>query len=653
MNKNSLKKCKFVVQNGIASAIEIDNPMQVYSILLHHENFAIDGDIVLIEEKIDYGDKNWIVNSIVTHNINYIIGYITSYKNIYYVNSYNSKLASCAVVADNANAKTISLNNNKILHLDENRLYLCKVRSHPCLNNPYFLVDIVNDFGAREDPQIFLKSLLIEQNVPHIFTGLQSNEASKLSMPQHLEADRVDLRSIPFITIDGQDAKDFDDAVYSELLDNKNYRLMVAIADVSFFVRSGSVLDQEAYNRGTSIYFPDCVIPMLPEALSNGLCSLQPEVDRLVMVCDMQVDQLGNIVKYQVYNAIIKSVQRTTYDQVYNFLKINNQNYEHISFENTSLYSVVRENVLNLQKVYQALLKAREKRGALDFNTVESAVVFDEIGHIEKIVPKVRNDAHKIIEECMLAANVSVADFIEAHGYHALYRVHGIPSELKISQLQQYVASLGIKWKVKDKSAFSPKDFGLLLKKVRKLDNGAIIEPGLLRYMMLAQYSTINLGHFGLAYEKYVHFTSPIRRYADLVIHRICKSILLKKQFKDSLDDIASHLLDTSVKADNLERTMYSYYKCLYAKDHIGNNYDGVITSVNRFGVFVYIPTLMLDGLVHINALADDFYIYDENSHELIGKLTGMVYSVGYKIKVIISAVELDKMFINLEIHAS
>ncbi len=653
MNKNSLRKCRFVIQNGAATAVELDNPLAVHSILLHNENFAIDGDIVWLEEQTHHGDRSWVVHSILTHNVNYIIGYITKYKYLYYINSYNSKIGSYPVVVTNIKEGKICLNASKKLALNESKLYLCRVISHPNFNNPHFEVEIVNEFGEREDPQVFLKSLLIEQNVPYAFTGLQENEASKAAMPQNLEYDRTDLRHLPFITIDGYDAKDFDDAVYSELLENRNYRLAVAIADVSFFVQEDTVLDKEAYIRGTSIYFPNFVIPMLPEALSNGLCSLQPEVDRLVMVCDMEIDQAGNIVKYKVYNAIIKSVQRTTYDQIYNFLQLKQANADQLSLDSTGLYTVVRNNILNLENVYKLLLKAREKRGALDFNTVESGVIFNETGRIEKIVQKTRNDAHKLIEECMLAANVSVADFIETNGETPLYRVHDVPSELKIAQLEEYVASLGIKWKMRDKSAFSPKDFGLLLKKVRKLENGYFIEPGLLRYMMLAQYSTTNVGHFGLAYEKYLHFTSPIRRYADLVIHRICKAILRKKQFHGSLEGIASHLLDVTIRADNLERTMNSYYKCLYAKDHIGNSYDGVITAVNRFGVFVYIPALMIDGLIHINSLADDFYIYDEKAHELVGKLTGITYSIGYKVKVIISAVELDKMFINLDIENS
>ncbi len=650
MNKNSLRKCRFVIQNGVATAVELDNSIAVHSVLLHHENFAIDGDIVWLEEQTNHGDKSWVVHSILTRSVNYIIGYVTKYKYLYYINSYNSKIGSYPVVVTNIKEETIELSVAKNIALDENKLYLCKVISHPNLSSPHFEVEIINEFGEREDPQVFLKSLLIEQNVPHAFTGLQESEASKSAMPQNLEHDRIDLRNLPFITIDGYDAKDFDDAVYSELLDNSNYRLAVAIADVSFFVKEDTVLDKEAYNRGTSIYFPNFVIPMLPEVLSNGLCSLQPEVDRLVMVCDMEIDKSGNIVRYKVYNAIIQSVQRTTYDQVYNFLQLKQANADELSLESTGLYTVVRKNIINLENIYKLLLKAREKRGALDFNTVESGIVFNETGHIDKISPKVRNDAHKLIEECMLAANVSVADFIQVNGGTPLYRVHDVPSDLKIAQLEEYVASLGIKWKIRDKSAFSPKDFDLLLKKVRKLDNGSIIEPGLLRYMMLAQYSTTNVGHFGLAYEKYVHFTSPIRRYADLVIHRMCKAILQKKQFTGALDEIASHLLDVTIRADNLERTMNSYYKCLYAKDHIGNSYDGVITAVNRFGVFVYLPALMIDGLVHINSLADDFYIYDEKAHELAGKLTGVTYSIGYKVKVIISAVELDKMFINLDI---
>lgn len=645
-----LIRCRFVVQNGVATAIEIDNPTVIHSVLLHHENFAIDGDIVLLEELVEYGDKMWVVHSIVTRQVHYIIGYVTHYKNLYYISSYNSKVGSYPILISNLQDGKIKLESNRNLDLNEEKLYLTKITSHPNVDSPHFIVEIVNEFGDREDPQIFLKALLIEQNIPHIFTGLQEKDADKATMPTKLEADRADLREMPFITIDGYDAKDFDDAVYGEALSNGNHRLLVAIADVSYFVKLDHVLDKEAYSRGTSIYFPNFVVPMLPEALSNGLCSLQPEVDRLVMVCEMEIDKVGNIIGYKVYKGIIQSIQRTTYDQVHNFLTLHKSGADELALENTGLYSIVRSGLLCLENIYRALLVARTKRGALDFNTVESSIQFDEEGNVIKIIPRIRNDAHKLIEEFMLAANVSVADFIESNGYSCLYRIHDKPSALKMAQLQEYVYSLGIKWKVQDKDAVTTKEFAVLLNKVRKLDNAVAIEPSLLRYMMLAQYSSNNVGHFGLAYTKYVHFTSPIRRYADLVIHRICKAILLKQAETENLDSIANNLLDVSIRADQLERTMNSYYKCLYAKSHLGNKYSGVITSVNKFGVFVYLKELMIDGLVHVNSLADDFYVFDEKSQVLVGRMTGITYSIGSSVEVVIAGVELDKMFINLEV---
>lgn len=575
-------------------------------------------------------------------NIKYIIGYITNYKYLYYINSYNRKLDDYPVVVDNIEGGVIKLASSQTFHIQLDKLYFCKVTSTPTVDNSYFTVDIINEFGDKDDHNNFLQALLIEQEISHSFNQAQEKEANRAKMPKTITSDRVDLRDLPFFTIDGSDAKDFDDAICGNLLANKNYQLLVAIADVDFFVPAGSLLDQEAYNRGTSIYLPTGVIPMLPEQLSNDLCSLQPAVDRLVMVCDMEIDQQGNIINYDVYNAVIKSQQRTTYDQVYNFLSQQN--------DSNDLKEPVKNNLLILYEIYQALLISRKRRGALDFHTVSSTIILNSQGCVDKILGSSTNEAHQLVEEMMLAANLSVANFIEANNSNALYRIHDKPTAEKVDQLKSYVESLGVKWKVANSELITTKDFQLLIKKIRTLDDSSTIENVLLRYLMLAQYSSDNIGHFGLAYDQYVHFTSPIRRYADLVIHRICKAILEKKQLLLPLPEIASYLLEANKKVDNLVRVMISYYKCLYAKQHLGCHYYGIVTAVNSFGVFIYIDQLMLDGLVHLTALADDFYNYNQKSQQLVGKFTGVVYSVGDKMEVIIASVDLNKLFINLEL---
>jgi ribonuclease R len=467
-------------------------------------------------------------------------------------------------------------------------------------------------------------------------------------VPQAMKEGRTDLRRFPLATIDGADARDFDDAVYCERKP-KGWKLFVCIADVSTYVIPGSALDQEGLNRGNSVYFPDRVIPMLPEILSNGLCSLKPDVDRLCMACELYVSGEGQVTRSRFFPAVMRSQARLTYDQVATMLIEGDP-------ELCERYAALLPHLHELYALYQALHAARQARGAIDFDTNEARFEFNDQGRVKSIHPLVRNDAHRIIEECMLAANVAAARLFERKKMPALYRIHETPSQEKLTDLREFLGQLGLRLPGGLKP--TAEDYAALVEEVKERPDCHLIQTVLLRSMQQAMYSSDNVGHFGLAYPAYTHFTSPIRRYPDLIVHRAIKHTLEGGTAADldyskpELQSIGEHCSGTERRADEATRDAESWLKCEYMQDKLGERFDGTITSVNSFGIFVELDDIYVDGLVHITALDNDYYHFDPIGHRLTGERTGTVYRLGDRVHVKVAAVNLDERKIDFVLAA-
>ena len=457
-------------------------------------------------------------------------------------------------------------------------------------------------------------------------------------VPETAKEGRVDLRQLPLVTIDGADARDFDDAVYCEAKP-KGWKLLVCIADVSAYVSLGSALDREARVRGNSVYFPDRVIPMLPEVLSNGLCSLNPEVDRLCMVCELYINKEGDITRSRFFEGVMRSHARLTYDQVASMLIDGDA-------ELCAKYADLLPHLHELYALYQVLHGARSTRGAIDFDTTETRIVFNDQKKVDRIVPVVRNDAHRLIEECMLAANVAAARFLLKKRLPALYRIHEGPNEEKLTDLRAFLGELGLFLSGGDKP--DAKDYADLLDSVKDRPDSHLIQTVLLRSMSQAVYSSDNIGHFGLSFPAYTHFTSPIRRYPDLIVHRAIKHLLNSGTREDfdygatELETMGESCSATERRADEATRDVVTWLKCEYMMDKIGESFDGIITSVTSFGVFVELNDIYVDGLVHITSLDKDYYHFDPVGHRLTGERTGEVYRLGDPVRVKVAAVNLD-----------
>ena len=497
-----------------------------------------------------------------------------------------------------------------------------------------------------------------KHDIPHSFPSAVEKQLKKWAedVPEEAKRGRVDLRNLPLVTIDGEDARDFDDAVFCQK-QGKGWKLWVAIADVSYYVRPKSALDTEAYNRGNSVYFPNRVVPMLPEKLSNGLCSLNPQVDRLCMVCEMTISAKGKMTDYQFYEAVMNSHARLTYNKVAKILE-----------KDTALcerYASLVPHLQALHDMYQALVKARRQRGAIEFETIESKFIFNALGRIERIEPVVRNDAHKIIEECMILANIASANFMAKHQEPALYRIHAVPSEEKLTAFRSFLAECGLSLSGGNKP--TPTDYAQLLEQIKPRPDHELIQTMLLRSMSQAVYSADNIGHFGLALEEYAHFTSPIRRYPDLTLHRGIKYLLAKQKGSkrkttdtggyhyqvEEMDVFGAHCSSTERRADDATREVADWLKCEYMQDHVGEEFDGVISSVTGFGFFVRLNDLFIDGLVHISGLANDYYLFDMPKQRLIGENSGMIFRLGDAVKVRVEAVSLEQKQIDFSLISS
>ncbi|MCP5406659.1 MAG: ribonuclease R [Chromatiaceae bacterium] len=450
---------------------------------------------------------------------------------------------------------------------------------------------------------------------------------------------RKDLRKLPLVTIDGADARDFDDAVYCEATP-KGWKLLVCIADVSSYVRPHSALDKEARVRGTSVYFPDRVIPMLPEVLSNGLCSLNPEVDRLCMVCELQIDRQGKIIRSKFYDAVMRSQARLTYDQVAAML-LNGD------IRLSKKYANLLPHLHQLYALYQVLHASRGVRGAIDFDTTETRILFNDESKVERIEPVQRNDAHRLIEECMLAANVAAARYLLRKKLPALYRVHEGPPEQKLVDLREFLAELGLQLSGGEKP--SAKDYADLLDSIQGRPDSHLLQTVLLRSMSQAVYSSENIGHFGLAFPAYTHFTSPIRRYPDLVVHRAIRHLVAgggEDDFlysRSELHALGEHCSTTERRADEATRDVEAWLKCEYMMDKLGESFDGIITGVTSFGLFVELDEIYVEGLVHITSLDHDYFHFDPVGHRLSGERSGRVYRLGDPIRIKVAAVSLDE----------
>ncbi|WP_027856825.1 ribonuclease R [Marinobacterium jannaschii] len=552
------------------------------------------------------------------------------------------------------------------LQYQDQQLVIAEITKQPGKRNMP-LAKVVEVLGDHLAPGMEIKVAIANYDVPSEWPDAVRQETGELQaeVEESAKANRVDLRHLPLVTIDGEDARDFDDAVYAEKKRSGGWRLWVAIADVSWYVRPDSALDHEGHNRGNSVYFPEYVVPMLPELLSNGLCSLNPHVDRLAMVCEMTISAAGKLSGYQFYEAVIQSHARLTYTKVGQMLM------QPDSKEGRQLrqeYAGVMKPLETLYSLYHALRGAREERGAIDFETTETRIVFSDQRKIEEIVPVQRNDAHKLIEECMLCANVATARFLAKLKVPTLYRVHEGPKEAKLANLRAYLSELGLNLAGGEEP--EPKDYQRLAEQIEGRPDRHIIQTMMLRSMRQAVYSPDNQGHFGLAYPAYTHFTSPIRRYPDLMVHRAIRAQIhsakqdraigrpdgfqpnpdfLTSYSMEQLLQLGEHCSMTERRADDATRDVVSWLKCEYMQSQVGNEYDGAVSAVTGFGLFIELEQLFVEGLVHITALPGDYYHFDAAKQRLLGERTRKKFQLGDRVRVKVVRVDLDERKIDFE----
>jgi ribonuclease R len=495
--------------------------------------------------------------------------------------------------------------------------------------------------GERLEPSLVVEMAIASHDLPHEWPADVLRDAAQVEaeVTAAEREGRPDIRKLPLVTIDGADARDFDDAVYAEPKRGGGWRLIVAIADVSHYVKVGNALDREAYERSTSTYFPGFVVPMLPETLSNGICSLNPKVDRLCMVCDMTVDAEGAVTRSRFYDAVMNSHARLTYDKVWQAVGLRDKDARHEVAD-------VLPQLENLHALYKAMAAQRKRRGAIDFETPEVKFRLDQAGSVESMGATERNDAHKLIEECMIAANVQAALFLEKKKIPALFRAHEPPPAEKYEDLQQFLREFKLRMPPVDE--VTPADFSEILALVHDRPERELIQNVLLRSQSMAAYQPDNRGHFGLALQAYAHFTSPIRRYPDLLVHRAIRYALTGRKPADytyspaDMAAMAIHCSQRERRAEEAERDVDERFKCAWMSKHIGSEFDGVVTGVTSFGLFVELDESRVSGLVHISQLANDYYHFDATRKLLKGERTGAQFRLGDHVRIQVLRASLE-----------
>lgn len=595
---------------------------------------VFNGDRVRVRQtSTDRKGKAWgFITEVIQHRVKQIIGQLKMYEGEYFIQPSMPN-----------QHQPITLEKELIDHAKINLGDMVRVAIDDYPTREEFSTGhIVQSMADKADTEIIIPQTILEYGLPYEFPEEVLKEAASFKEPDEQDRQgRVDLRDLALVTIDGEDARDFDDAVYAEKRPGGGYRVVVAIADVSHYVRLGTALNEEAEERGTSVYFPHFVLPMLPEALSNGLCSLNPHLDRLCMVCDLNVSRAGRVTQYEFYPAVMHSKARLTYTQVAAYLDGDSQA---VPEDRT-----VRKSLNTLFQLYQVLKELRAKRHAMEFETVETYMTFDELGGIKEILPRSRNEAHKLIEECMLLANVAAAEYSLKNEIPMLYRVHDAPEFSRTQKVRDYVKLLGLNFPEQPTQA----DYQAVIEATKDRIDAPSIHAVLLRSMMQAYYGPENIGHYGLAYEAYTHFTSPIRRYPDLLLHRAIKAHLKHKQFAlsgNQLAEAGEHYSQTERRADEASRSVTMWLKCHYMQQHLGEEFDGIISAVTEFGLFVTLKDLYVDGMLHVSQLGDDFFVYDQPSQSLIGQSRGQIFGLGDEVRIKVAGVQLEERKIDFEL---
>jgi len=622
---------------------------------------VFDGDIVLARVSgVDRrGRKEAMIFEVLERRSNQIVG------------RYYWEQGFGVVVPDNRrNCHEIMIPEKENRSAQDGQFVVAEITSFPTARRKA-VGKIVEILGDHMKPGMEIDVAVRSHNIPYEWPRdvLKEMKGFGTEVSTQESAQRVDLRALPFVTIDGEDAKDFDDAVYCEQGAGGTCKLYVAIADVSHYVSVDSALDEEAQNRGNSVYFPGHVIPMLPEALSNGLCSLKPKVDRLVMVCEMHLDKQGRVQDYLFYEGVIHSHARMTYTEVADILETPETALrEKTQARLRTRYEALLPDLESLYKVYHKLAKLRQQAGALDFISTETRIVFGETRKISSIVPVVRNSAHRLIEECMLAANVCTAKFLSESALPVLYRVHDGPNMDKMDNLKAFLKEIGLQLTRSAKP--SPKDYQRVLQKIAERPDAHLIQTVMIRSLLQAVYQPENIGHFGLGFAAYTHFTSPIRRYPDLLVHRAIRYLARSKAHTQNVQKVADvkpltrkaiypyDMKDmqafgetcsmTERRADAASYDVLDWLKCEYVQDRVGDDFSGTVSSVTAFGLFVQLSDIYVEGLVHITALKNDYYQFDPVRHQLRGERNGMVYHLGDTVRVKVARVDLDDRKIDL-----
>lgn len=586
---------------------------------------ALHGDLVLVRETgLDRrGRREAVIVEVLEHANKTVVGRLYIDHGILFVVAENRRIN-----------QDILIPNDRSLNADAGQVVMIEIIQQPS-KQAQPIGHVIEILGNYADPGMEIDIALRKHDLPHIFSPKIENISARLPSRVMLKnhQNRRDIRHLPLVTIDSETARDFDDAVYCEQ-DGNGFTLFVAIADVSHYVQPGDLFDQEALKRGNSVYFPQRVIPMLPEVLSNGLCSLNPNKNRLCMVCEIRFNEQGDRQYYDFYPALMRSHARLTYHKVAAMLSDSKCRF-------AVQYSKLLPHLLNLQKLFKVLLKARKKRGAIDFDTTETQMFFNEQGKIEKIEPVQRNDAHRLIEECMLAANVCAADFFLKHEHMALYRVHERPAADRLDALRNFLKEFGVQLGGRNKPSAS--DYAKTLEKIKDRPDFLLLQTVMLRSLAQATYSPDNCGHFGLAYDAYTHFTSPIRRYPDLLIHRAIKAVLNGEQYiPGNWHELGRHCSQTERRADEATRDVEAWLKCFFMQDKVGECFAGIISSVTGFGLFVALNDVYVEGLIHISELPSDYFHFDAPKQRLLGERSGIQYRIGDRLSVKLVRVDLE-----------